>query len=211
MSNYSNFVSDFPERCAELLGQFEKLAQLRRREVTLMLCIATPSIVVPLERLAGPRSKPEGEQPGHPSRDWEKFVQAKSDLDRLFILPFKGSRLWPDVSASSWSFGKLSDVSGEPDSWGELSAPKRLGPDKKAKAVLLHMRHALAHGNIFTRGRPEIEQIILLSQRAPNVNKFNFLAVAPADFRIFLQNWMEFLRDLKLPVDVVSMSAETAA
>jgi len=53
MSNYNNFVSDFPGRCAELLKEYERSARLRKREVTLMLCIAMPSIVVPLERLKG--------------------------------------------------------------------------------------------------------------------------------------------------------------
>lgn len=75
----------------------------------------------------------------------------------------------------------------------------------------MHIRNALAHGNIFTRGNPEIEQIILLSERAVGTNKFNFLAVAPADFRLFLKNWLEFLRDLDLPEDVVSEDAEAVA
>lgn len=49
MSVYKNFVSDFPARCAELLGDFERSRRFRKREVTLMLCVAMPSIVVPLE------------------------------------------------------------------------------------------------------------------------------------------------------------------
>jgi hypothetical protein len=175
-----------------------------------MLCVATPSIVVPLERLDGPRSRPNGETPGHPSRDWERFEQAKSSLDRLFDLPFRGSPLWPNTDSGSWSFGELSDVSNGPDSWMELVAPKHLGPDKKAKTVLLHVRNALAHGNIFTRGNPEIELLILLSDRARGAYKFNFLAVAPADFRLFLHNWLEFLQELKLPEDMVSESSEGA-
>jgi hypothetical protein len=153
-----------------------------------MLCVATPSIVVPLERLDGPRSRPNGETPGHPSRDWERFEQAKSSLDRLFDLPFRGSPLWPNTDSGSWSFGELSDVSNGPDSWMELVAPKHLGPDKKAKTVLLHVRNALAHG----------------------AYKFNFLAVAPADFHLFLHNWLEFLQELKLPEDMVSESSEGA-
>ena len=208
MSSYKNFVSDFPGRCAEILGWFERTAQRRKREVTFMLCVATPSILVPLERLAGPRSTPGREQPGHPSRDWERFERAKSELDRLFALPFRGSPLWPNDTSSSWSFGELADMSNGPDSWAELRAPKQLGPDKRAKTVLLHIRNALAHGNIFTRGSPDIDQIILLSERARGVGKFEFLAVAPADFGVFLKNWLEFVRELELPEDVVSHSTE---
>jgi hypothetical protein len=208
MSNYNNFVSDFPARCAALLEDFERTARLRKREVTLMLCVAMPSIVIPWERLAGPRS--EGQSPGHPSRDWERFDQAKSALDDLCEAPFQGSPIWPDSSSRSWFFGELADVSNGPDSWAELRTPKPLGPDKKARTVLLHIRNALAHGNIFTRGNPEIEQIILLS-RPQGATRFRFLAVDPAEFRAFLRNWLEFLRDLKLPDDVVSRHAEKTA
>jgi hypothetical protein len=211
MSAYKNFVSDFPARCAELLEDFERPARLRKREVTLMLCVAMPSIVVPLERLKEPGSTPKGEDIGHPSRDWERFDQAKSSLDRLFEKPFRGSPLWPDSASTSWFFDELSDVSNGPDSWPELGTPKPLGPDRKAKAVLLHIRHALAHGNIFIRGNPEIEQIILLSKRAGGTDKFNFLAVGPADFRRFLKNWLEFLRELELPEDVVSEATQAGA
>jgi hypothetical protein len=211
MSNYKNLVSDFPARCADLLGDFERTARLRKREVTLMLCVAMSSVVIPLERLKGPRSTSKGEDPGHPSRDWERFDQARSRLDRLFEQPFRGSPLWPNIASSSWSFDELSDVSNGPDSWAELGKPKPLGPDRRARTVLLHIRNALAHGNIFTRGNPEIEQIILLSERAVGTSKFNFIAVAPADFRLFLKNWLEFLRDLELPEDLVSEDAEAVA
>lgn len=40
MSCYNNFVSDFPERCAQLLKRSERTARLRKGEVT----------VVPLDR-----------------------------------------------------------------------------------------------------------------------------------------------------------------
>jgi hypothetical protein len=211
MSGYNNFVSDFPERCSELLVAFERTARLRKREVTLMLCVAMPSLVVPWERLTAPRSTPHGEQPGHPSLDWQRFEQAKSALDRLVEQKFLGSPLWPTTAPGSWLFGKLSDVSDGPDSWRELAAPKPLNSAKQAKAVLKHIRNALAHGNIFTSGTPDIQQIILLQERAVGTNKFEFLAVAPADFRLFLKNWLEFLRQLELPGGVVSEETEAVA
>lgn len=209
MSNYDDFVSDFPGRCAELLDELEPAARVRKREVTLMLSVAASSILIPLERLAGPESDPKLGQ-GHPSRDWETFGDAKAALDDLLAKAFIGSALWPPSSAGSWSFDKLADVSETPDSWAELRKPKPLGSKKKAKTVVWHIRKALAHGNIFTRGRPHIDQIILLSQVAEAVYKFNYLAVSPADFRAFLQKWLEFLQGLRLPVEVVPEFAEAA-
>lgn len=99
----------------------------------------------------------------------------------------------------------------EPDAWPELEKPKALGPKKKALTVVKHIRRALAHGNIFTRGEPNIEQIVLLSQVNKDTNnKFSFLAVAPGDFRSFLQNWLKFLGELQLPQEVVPDFEETA-
>jgi hypothetical protein len=215
MSNYDNFVSDFPGRCLDLLHAFERGARFRKREVTMMLSVATPSIIIPYERLRGP----ESDRPGHPLRDWNRYHTAKATLDDLLQKPFIGSALWPQSSPGSWCCGgPLADVSGEPDSWQELQANKHVSKDKKAGTVLKHVRNALAHGNIFTRGRPEIERLVLLSQ-VGEVFKFNFISVSPADFRAFLEHWLSFLRNLPMPTFVIpesplwesAMSSEIAA
>lgn len=204
MSEYRDFVSDFPSRCAELLSSFEQQARHRRREVTLMLCVAAPTIIVPLERLKSPSETNDGatkcqrcgapasaatkaapSAPGHPSRDWERFGEAKSALDDLCGQRFIGSPLWANASAGSWRLGELSEVSGDPDNWTELRETNPLGPNKMVKTVLLHLRNALAHANIFTRGDGEISQVIFLSKLHQDVEKFSFLAVAPDDFRTF--------------------------
>jgi len=176
-----------------------------------MLSIATSSIIVPLERLDGPKNGPKGSRPGHPSHDWERFQAAKASLDELLDKPFIGSPLWPKSSGISWFSDDLADVSHEPDLWKELQKPKPLGSKTKAKTVLWRIRKALAHGNIFTCGQPEIQQIILLSQVAEGVYKFCFLAVAPAGFQIFLTNWLGFLRKLPLPAYVVPEIVEVAS
>ena len=46
MSNYNNFVSDFPGRCADLMKASDKIARFQKREVTLMLCVAMPSLLL---------------------------------------------------------------------------------------------------------------------------------------------------------------------
>lgn len=199
MSQYRNFVSDFPGRCATLLSQFEAAARNRNREVTLMLCIAMPSLVVPLERLNGPN----GNRPGHPSRDWEEYAGAKSALDQLLEQDFLGSLLWPNPS-DPWHYGQLKDVTGGPDSWPELRDPKQMTEQKGVKSVVLHIRNALAHGNIFTVGGSEIERLVFLSKPDSASSRFNYLVVTPQQFRAFLANWLQFVRQLHLPTDVVA-------
>lgn len=198
MSNYRNFISDFPDRCGSLFRDFERPARNRGREVTLMLCAAMPSIVIPLERLTGP-----GKDTAHPSRDWQRFERAKTDLDELVGQDFLGSRLWPASDSRAWSFDELADVSDGPDSWPELRDPKPLGTKKKAGTVLWHLRNALSHGNIYSRGNPEIEQLILLS-KSRGAPRFSFIAVAPDDFKTFLSNWLTFITEVDLPAFMVS-------
>ncbi|MDZ4159342.1 MAG: hypothetical protein U1B80_06080, partial [Anaerolineaceae bacterium] len=51
MTSYTNFIEDFPSRCLNILNDYEESAQLRGREVTLSLAIATVALVIPYERL----------------------------------------------------------------------------------------------------------------------------------------------------------------
>lgn len=210
MSNYKNFVSDFPARCAELLAEFEPTAQSWKREVTRMLCVAMPSIVVPLERLGLPKQTENSDTCAHPSQDSKKFEKAKSQFDCLLKQPFRESILCLESESKPWYFGELSDESKDPDDWPELKKPNRLGTEKEASTVLKHIRNALAHGNIFTRGHPDIEQIIFLS-KPTKANRFCFLAVEPEHFRDFLKNWLEFLKELDLSEVGVSECAATNA
>ena len=208
MSEYRDLVSDFPTRCDSLLHLFEKQARRQRLEITLMLCIAAPSIIVPFERLQSPKPRPDGSKSlGHPSRDWTRFLQAKSAFDNLCAQRFLGSPLWPNATAGSWHFDELSDVSGDPDGWRELRTPKPLGRNRTINRVLKHVRNALAHGNIFTRGGDEITQLLFVSKPDQNIEKFWFLAASPDDFRIFLKNWLDFLRTVNLPTGVVPESS----
>jgi hypothetical protein len=207
MSNYRDFVSDFPGRCGDLLDSFLKPAKHQRREVTLLLCLSAASLVIPLERLKGAGAH----RTGHPARDWEKFQQAKSRLDELGQVPFRGSPIWPDASEESWHFGSLSTVAGGPDSWPELHRPKLLTRDKKVRSVLQHLRNALAHGNIFTRGAPDIDQLILISEDGMGTGRYSFLMVSPAGFEQFLRHWIAFVRELRVPADVVPLSIDAEA
>lgn len=164
-----------------------------------------------MERTRGPGSGKNADWQGHPSNDWKKYEQAALTLEQLKEQPFVGSRLWPGSNPESWAFGELEDVTSDPDAWPELSIPKPLSATKQAGTVLKHVRNALAHGNIFTRGQREIEVIVFVAQKSPCVYKFNYLAVSPADFRKFFDNWLNFVRELRLPRSIFPDGAEDAA
>lgn len=207
MSNYESISFDLPRRCSQLLDRFQPLARFHGREVTFMLSSASTGILVPYERL---RKVPEG-SPSHPSRARERYPEAIRRFDELLQANFLESMLWQNQVPHSWAADTISDIEQSIDSWPELNEPKPLGQKKKVGTVLGTLRKALAHGNIFTRGRPKVEQIIFLAQVNPEVYRFKFVLVSPPDFLVFLHNWFEFLEGVSLPVFVVPEEAEVAA
>ena len=205
MTNYNNFIQDFPTRCCEILDRYKGPALLDGREVTLTLAIATSGLVVPFERLC-----PQERSPYYDRYDYTK---AASQFDRLCIENFLSSQLWKE-DVGSWSFEELSSVAGDPDSWLELQEPRTpLNSCKTVRDILEHLRNALAHGNIFTfpKGASDIEFIVFLSRQSRTSSDFNFLCVSPQDFQKFLRHWFVFISKLELPAEVFSSTVEDAA
>lgn len=195
MTAYKNFVDDFPRRCREILEFAGKPALFRGREVTLALMVASSGLVVPYERL-----KPDGGEVDHPSGDNKKFSAASEKLKALLEESFLSSPVW-GAPVSTWHFGKLKSVTGDPDSWEGLRNRQPVQPEKTVGNVLRVIRNALAHGNILTFKNP-IAAIIFIKANVngkKEVRDYSFVFVAPADFQLFLERWFEFLAQLHIP------------
>jgi len=209
MSNYKDFVSDFPNRCSDLLRRFYKPAKYSDREVTLLLTIATSGLVVPFERL-----KPNKEGDLSPFfSDPDRHNSASKTLSELMSTKFLGSRL--AGSTSTWIyFNRKVEHDDMPDQWEDLRLPQqKISNQKTCGSVLKLLRNALAHGNIFSTGI-KINQLIFLSRLDWNEEKtecmedlkhsreqgrFGVLAVSPDDFHQFLLNWFDFLSEVRMP------------
>lgn len=201
MSDYRSLVLDFPARCEELLCALEATPKGSQYDVTSAITFATVAIVLPFERLRhGP----------HPSGDAQKHTEIKEAFDRLRKTRFLGSPLLPHGSGCSWCFGRLSTVTGGPDAWPELQNPKPLPGWVNTYNVIVHLRNALSHGNIFTLGNP-ITRIIFLSETTYQSGLFNYLVVSPSDFREFLKKWFAFLKVGELPTEVIAAAPEEVA
>lgn len=209
MSNYRDFVSDFPNRCSDLLRRFYKPAKHSDREVTLLLTIATSGLVVPFERL---RPSANGEL-NHPLSDPTLHNSASKHLDQLMSQPFLASRL--ASSTNSWTCFKRSvDKHEMPDQWEDLHLPQKpMSHEKTCGSVLKLLRNALAHGNIFSTGI-KIDRLVFLASLGdepehleredenrilPHARKFNVLVVSPNDFHQFLLNWFDYLAEIRIP------------
>jgi hypothetical protein len=202
MSNYRNFVTDFPNRCNDLLTRYEKHARGSDREVTLMLSIASAGFTIPFERLLQREPSTatcptcnlrfEIPAPCHPAGDRERHRTAADMLDLLLDEKFRESELWDPAHEDDWSNAKkIPDVQQALDFWADVAVP--IGPDRKVSSVLKHIRNALAHGSIFTRAikRNQIGLIVLVQKN--DETDFSMLAVSPDAFREFLRRWFDFL------------------
>jgi hypothetical protein len=230
MSDYSNFISDFPNRLSQVLDLFEGPARVEGREVTLLLAVAAAGLTIPYERLKEPSSGISTEKCEkckqairrgkftHPSGDYERHHKAVETLKKLMEEDFVSSDLGKNAHRRSWRFKTLprSEVVGpDRDSW--FKKLERLDPAIKTSTVLKDIRNALAHGNIATTGTMRnndgvkiIGKIGFMGCKNSKCDDFNCYSISPEDFRFFLKRWFRFLRGLHLPTEPVGDYLEYA-
>ncbi len=196
MTAYTNFVSDFPRRCQNILNFYDHSSRKNGHDVTFLLSIATTGICVPYDRLKQP-SKRFGP---HPSGDRDRFDDAAKKFDDLCEISFLQSPLSSN-EFSSWKFGGLSSTDGDPDSWPELQDANSVSEKETCRDLLEVVRNALAHGNIFTRSDP-ISELVLISKPKKNT-PYRFLVVTPPSLQDFLNRWFNFLSELIIPEEPI--------
>jgi hypothetical protein len=200
MGAYSNFIQDFPERCRRLLSKHYVASKAAGIEVTLTIAVATSGLIVPFERLRVDDPKLQFEEA-------EKLAQARKQTNALRGRSFLNSRLWPSPEANSWlEIRGYTITKDDPNQWPELYEERPIPATKTVDSVLAHVRNALAHGSILTKGDP-VQQLVFLSSDGCRKDskwipsgKFNVIAVSVHDFHKFLLNWFDFLQELQLPL-----------
>ena len=195
MSAYDNFVQDFPSRILKLYKLHLDSASLARLDVTFLLSLTSTAIAIPFERLRDPNRC----RYPHPSHDRQRFIEAAKRFDELCSKNLRECELW-DPTFNEWRYGKLQTINGEPESWEELRSSNPIGSDLHAETVITHLRHSLAHGNLYTRGEEVIEEIIMLTGEAKK--GFYFLVVTPGNLRQFLQKWVTWLQTLPMQASI---------
>ena len=150
---------------------------------------------MPYERL-----RPDNNRSPHPSGDNERFAALAKRLEDLMADRFCGSSLCPNRE-NSWKVAKnVPLVDGDLDRWFPPQSLKPVSKDKAVSSMLVLIRNALAHGNVFTTGNP-IETLIFVQRRGSAeglTSKFEVLSVSPEDFGNFIREWVAFLRDSEI-------------
>lgn len=130
MSEYSDYIVDFPRRCLEILENYKFDAESKDLEVTLTLMAATSSFVVPMGQL----------DYASPTQDYTKLGERISIFNKEF------GRRWADSSISkdihAWLYGEVEEIGNGTDEW---KSPREKVDDKDVRQILTIIRNALAH------------------------------------------------------------------
>jgi hypothetical protein len=197
MTEYRNFIQDYPNRCCDLINKY--VIDEKENEVTLLIGLATNSIIFPFERLG-----PNGGGLPHPSGDGKKFERAKSKFN---------NKINSKEFVSQMFGGKEKVRIGKIETKSIIDNPQKLIEnakfeecDKSGNSLLAIIRNGLAHGSLFVEAAPQIdciENLIFISEDRdkdgkPNPNEYKILVIKVDDFKTFIINWNKFLQDLNL-------------
>jgi hypothetical protein len=199
MTDYYDFIRDFPARCGEVLDLCYQQAERANREVTLLIMTAAAAFV-PFERLrSGPRH--------HPSGDRQRFPKEAQSLDHALGRPFLNSP-FHDEGFASWSMGTMP----HPKLPFEFKPITRQTPANQVFAII---RNSLAHGNLWTISDAcsHIEEIVFWAENrdGEKLTGYKYVRTSPRDFHDFLVKWFAFLKREQLPRGVVAETLAHAA
>jgi hypothetical protein len=198
MSDYRDFISDFPSRCLELLDSEVKSSE--DRSVTRLLMVLCTAFVVPYERLFKQSTQYAPAHSDGTSSAWEpaklrlEALWAKAKEEQDFDEEWRYRQV--DVlDVQSWREHK---VMGDPGSARNLNMMN----------VADGLRHAVAHGNVRTivaDGRIESVAFIWGGRRVEKqADPFHVLVVRVNALGGFVRQWVNCLKEL--PGGVVETS-----
>jgi len=180
MSEYKDYIKDFPHRILKLYENLLGKATHDRLEVTFLLSLTASGIAVPFYRLRKDNIYPD------PFESRDEFKDAADKFDELNAKRFRESELW-DPIFENWQYGKCSSGKTEPDSWEKISLECTI------EKIIKHLRDSLAHGIILTLG-DEIKEIQLFVGKKET--GLSILCVTPHSLGRFLRNWIDWLQNL---------------
>ncbi len=229
MSAPDHYSRDIAVRCQNLIQHLlpmindglpddERFAGPLR--TTFLLAMATPMIVLPIERLFKP-GNPNAAQAGDDTELDPALANEVADIlgeTRTFgEAPFAANMSWRYVQgcppfnvAADWPHELLD----------RLDTPEAIDAARKAPAsrILLNLRNALAHGGVAyldengrnTRGRAAMFAFAATQTRNRQIAGLNILRIHEDEFGAFLAAWTQWLARTPVP-NVLSHQSAVAA
>lgn len=211
MGNPTHFSLEVPKRAHQLLRDlYEQLTDSDGTRLplkaTFLLSVSMPIVILPIERILKYKEK---RAEGH-MNDAVLNPRLADAVDRAIDL--KGKVHEAKFFTGPWQYATLERgtgfpnlaVAGLPDAVaGQLDAPEAI---ERAKSLSAHrfcgiLRNALAHGGVLyldehghsCTGAPVRRFAFVSTDRPNNPTKLHFLRIKMADYRAFLQCWVDWL------------------
>jgi hypothetical protein len=133
------FVTEYPERCGQLLDMLERPARKADLLGSFALLVASAAFTIPFGRIA---------EKAHPlGRPEEGLFNAIESLKKESFL---SARFWAGTKPAFFRYAKIETDAENSAGWQNARGkhPLKSTQVKDANTVLRTIRHALAHGNI---------------------------------------------------------------
>lgn len=205
------FVTEYPERCLQLLRDMEQRARKRDLLGSFTLLVASAAVTIPFARMTE-RGNPTGR------REDNLFFAIERLASQLFVdAPF-----WEGTKPEFFRYAEIS--TNQPDraaGWSNVAGvhPIKSLEERDGKTVLKTTRNALAHGNIMyldengdQKPGNRLCYLAFLSERkgtdGRRVVGYRVVIFNEETFLIFLKGWITWLKDF--PAETALVFSEAA-
>lgn len=186
------FVTEYPNRCRQLLDMLEPAAREKRLVGSLSLLVGASAFTIPFGRLV---------EADHPVANSEpELSRAVKRLDRC---SFHEAPFWNGSAApNSFRYAKIVNAPEFAAGWQDATGkhPMQSTEKKDAATVLRTIRRALAHGNIVYLNDAGHEvpgdevRFIAFLCRHDDGSSFRITILSEEDFLYFLKAWIAWLQ-----------------
>ena len=205
----TRFVTEYPERCMQMLEMIEPRAREMQLVGSFSLMVASSIFLIPYERM----------KKGHPLDDASDEPKLYRAIKRIQRQKFLESEVWGPTPPGDWRMSRIITNPNHTRSWKDENEchPMAKGADniivdRTLEDVIRVIRNALAHGNVVYLDRyghehpgAEVEFLAFLSryeeseeQRAI-LETYRFVATTEECFLSFVKVWARWLN--KFPAD----------
>jgi hypothetical protein len=189
------FVTEYPERCGQLLDMLEGSARKADLLGSFALLVASAAFTIPFGRMvekSHPLGKPE-----------DSLYQA---IKKLKKKSFVGAPFWNGARPAFFRYAKITTDAEYPAKWRDARGDHPLASteEKDANTVLRTIRNALAHGNIIYLDKHGYEtvgsRLVYLAFLSEHENDEGYrVAIFDEEtFLSFLKAWIVWLQTFPL-------------
>ena len=185
------FVTEYPERCCQLLNLLEPLARERDLVGSLSLLVASAAFTIPFGRLT------ETDHPlGRPEHELAKAIR------RLRRRPFLEAPFWNGASPDFFRYARVVNDPEYAGAWRDEAGkhPLQSAESKDGNTVLRTIRHALAHGNVVYLDENGHEspghrlRYLAFLSKHDDGQSYRVAIFGEDDFLKFLKSWIAWLQ-----------------